>query len=108
MPVKSMKLTPSEAKEGSTPIADAPEFPFGLTLHLDDTVLEKLGLLDAMPEMGDQFVVLARAKVDSVSSHDSQGGERRSVTLQITDMGLTPNGGGKLKRAASTLYGGKG
>lgn len=105
MPVKSMKMTKKEAKDRQTLVAESPEFPYGLQIHLENESIEKLDMKD-LPKVGDEMVILGKVKVTSVSAHDSQdGGEQRSVGLQITDMGLTPNDDKKIKSAGEKLYG---
>ena len=97
----SMKLSKAERKieEGARPVAmgERDEFPFGLTLHLEDETLKKLGVT-GLPKVGSTDTLTAKFKVTSVSENTSEGSEeRRSVSLQITDLQV---GSGK----GSALY----
>lgn len=99
-----MKLSAAEAKEQtSAPEAPkGPRYPWGLSLNLDNDSLDKLGL--GLPDVGAEYQVVARAKVTSVSSNDSEGGSKnRSVSLQITDLGVSA--GGSDGKAAEVLFG---
>lgn len=84
-----MKLTDEERKEeGDTMVSrshEAPEYPYGLTVHLDELSMKKLGT--DLKEVGSECVFSATSKVTSVSqSEDEDSGSRQSMTLQITDM----------------------
>lgn len=88
----SMKLTPAEAKkeddvDGSGPDSDAPAYPCGLTVYLDDEALAKLGMT-SMPDIGTPFLMTARVEVCSTSQYQNQSGADKSLSLQITDMQL--------------------
>lgn len=88
----SMKLTPAEAKQ-ETMLAEAdeaPEYPYGLTLCLDDDILAKLGIDPAkLPPVGSVFYIEAKAEVCSTSQYQNQDGADSSLSLQITDMSLS-------------------
>jgi hypothetical protein len=95
MALKSMALTPDEAKEEMGCCAspdsaddDAPKYPYGLTLNLDDEVLAKLGITTP-PTVGTRMMVTAMVNVTSTSQYATQSGTDASVNLQITDMDLT-------------------
>jgi hypothetical protein len=100
----SMKITrTTEQYNDSSVAADRPEYPYGLCLSLDEDALGKLGVTD-LPKVGGEVTITARACVTSVSSYENQdGGERRSVGLQITDLGIE---GPEKSDAAAALYGG--
>ena len=88
--MKSMKLSKKESKEaiGEAVPPEEPSFPYGLNFHLEDEVLKKLGMSE-LPDVGAEMLITARAKVESVRQSESQeGGEDRSVSLQITNMGV--------------------
>lgn len=88
----SMKLTPAEAKS-ETMLGEAselPEYPYGLTICLDDDVLAKLGIdPSSLPKVGTVFTIEARAEVCSTSQYQNQDGADSSLSLQITDMSLS-------------------
>lgn len=83
----NMKMTKEETREYTSPVeADAPEYPYGLSIDLDDGSLEKLGITD-LPKVGDEMTITAKVVVTSTSSYDTQGGDpEKRVCLQITDM----------------------
>jgi hypothetical protein len=89
----SMKLTPAEAK-AETYLGEAeeggPEYPYGLTICIDDDELVKLGIDPAnLPKIGDVFYIEAKAEVCSTSQYANQGGNDTTMSLQITDMSLS-------------------
>jgi hypothetical protein len=73
--------------EPSSIATDGPRYPYGLAISLDTETLEKLdvGRLTA----GDTVLLVGKATVRSVSTSESEdGGKRRDVSLQITDLCL--------------------
>ena len=105
--LKSMKLTKKEKKQEETISTRKEDFPFGLSIHLDDESLEKLGInANSMPSVGTKMMLLARVEVRSMSIHEDDGDDvRRSISLQITDMALDPEK--KKKSAGEVLFGGE-
>ncbi len=100
-----MKLSPEESQEqyGVSAVSNAPEYPYGLTITLDEEAIEKLSLM-ALPQVGQTMMLMARVKVVSVSQRDTeQDGKDRSVSLQITDMELGADK--KETDHSSALYG---
>jgi hypothetical protein len=99
----NMKMSKEEAKEQTEPTAsDAPEYPWGLSINLNDDSLEKLGLLKNLPAIGSKILITALADVSTVSSYKTQAGEdESSVSLQITDMQVSAAPSGD---RTSTLY----
>lgn len=87
--MKSMMMSKSEAKKQSEPAMaeDKPQYPYGLKLNLDDETLKRLGM-DKMPEMGKGFLLCAKVTVMDMHESKSDGGNYRSLGLQITDMSL--------------------
>lgn len=89
----SMKLDPKEReKKPETVLADRPVYPWGLTVNLDEESLDKLGMTE-LPAVGSALYLGANVEVTSVSDseHTDEGGgthRHRSVSLQITEMGL--------------------
>lgn len=102
-----MSMDPEEAREQYNPQPqDEPRYPWGLTITLDDGALEKLGMLEHMPAVGDEVIITALACVTGVNSRQTAGGENESsVTLQITDMACD-NGPEDLGGMAGRMYGG--
>lgn len=92
MKLKSMKIDKAAQKkkysEASVAI-DAPSYPYGLELRLDKDALKKLGLTDNLPKVGTSLKLEALVDVTSVSEHESSRGTDCSLSIQITDMGLS-------------------
>ena len=102
--MKIDKKAREKMAEPSTLLSDAPIYPYGLQLRLDEEALDKLGE-DHLPEVGGTVMVLAKAKVTSVSSNESDSGKRRNVELQITDLCLEAAANDTKKSDADVLYG---
>jgi uncharacterized membrane-anchored protein len=99
----NMKIDRSTAKAYAEPaMVDAPAYPWGLNLTLDNETLEKLKL-ETLPEAGEQLLLVAKVKVTNTSSSDSADGKKhQTVSLQITDMCLED--GGEKVEASEKLY----
>lgn len=109
--MNSMKLTSAEAKEEVSYDSDSkgPEYPYGLTICLDDESLSKLGL-KSLPDVGVVMYLEAKVKVCSKSQYDNQDGATSNLSLQITDMELTETDDDAPKdtrTAAQKVYGKK-
>lgn len=107
MTMKSMKMTPAQAKESSPAAAEMPkqEYPYGLRITLDKETIKKLGI--DLPEVGEELKITAVAKVTDCHASQSEGGqEYASCSLQITDMQV--DGESDLGEIAGRLYKGKG
>lgn len=106
MKMVSMKMDAAAQKARyaeSSVSADAPMYPWGLEVRLDKEALEKLGLADALPKAGASMKLAANVEVTNVSESDTAGGGKTcSLTLQITELGLTP--AKDEKKAAELLY----
>ena len=104
----SMKMDPAASREkyGETVAAEAPSYPWGLTVTLDNDTLDKLGI--ELPEMGKNYMLLARVQVTRVSAdlntYEGKTTKNRSATLQITDCCLESDSG-EGSSAADLLYG---
>lgn len=99
----NMKMTAEEAKEyTSAPVSvgDAPAYPYGLTVCLNDDSLKKLGY-DNPPPVGVQLRLTAMVTVTSTGVNQQQDGDKEArCDLQITDMELT-----KPAPDAAAMYG---
>jgi hypothetical protein len=109
MKLVSMKLDRAarEATVASTPdpASEGPVYPWGLSVSLEEDALDKLNL-ETLPDVDEVLQLVARVTVTSVASNQTTaGGRRRSVALQITDLGLGPEPSRRGKRDADTLYG---
>lgn len=89
--LKSMKRSQQEIQEKESALTSPDEdpYPWGLRLQLDKDSLEKLGL--TLPQVGEKVEIAALANVTEVRSEESvEFGSERSVSLQITDLGVAP------------------
>lgn len=102
----NMLNTPAEAQEENSPsTSDAPAYPWGLCITLNDGSLEKLGV-KALPAVGTEVTIVARATVSRTSANATEGGDDySSVDLQITDMQVDGLDADLFGRAAEMLYG---
>lgn len=109
MALKSMQLTPEEAKDeyacAPTSDGDAPRYPYGTQLCLGDEALAKLGITQ-LPVVGTRVMIIAEAYVSGVSMRERQGGKRtQDVDIQITAMDVQPTTQGP--DPAAVFYGAK-
>lgn len=102
----SMELSQEEKKKaakGPEAVEAEHKYPYGLTLQLEDDVLDKLGLKD-LPKIGTTMTVSAMATVESVSIRENSSDRNsRDISLQITDLGLYP--AEEEKKSEEVLYG---
>lgn len=115
MAMKDMALSPDEAREmlGSTiPGSDQeelPKYPWGLSMHLSQEVLEKLAM-SGTPPVGAEMMLSAKVIVTGYSRSERQGGEvEECVDIQITAMDLSKSllsAEERHAKAAGKLYGG--
>jgi hypothetical protein len=86
-----MALTPEDKEKNAlacTPCGvDQPDYPYGLSISLDETSLAKLGL-DADCEVGDLIHLNTIGKVTSISKNSSDSGSRSNVSIQLMYIGL--------------------
>lgn len=103
-----MKLVNLKASSEDGCCAPMPmeRYGYGLRIYLCDDDCEKPGITKAM-RAGTEVALQAKAIVvsatESLEADGDDKGNDISVSLQITDMGLSV--GGVLRNAAATLYG---
>jgi hypothetical protein len=108
----SMRMEPAkneQVAEKAPSEGDRPAYPWGLSVHLDDQSLSKLGL-DRLPQVGKPVMIHALADVTNVSEQERVGADgkkeiNRAVALQITNMGMGHYE--EPKEATEVLYGKK-
>lgn len=110
MALKDMALTKAEAKAEDCCVGsddnDAPKYPWGLRIDLDDTTLAKLGF-GLMP-VGTEITVMANARVVSTSSDERESsGVTQSMGLQIVALDLGTPQTDRMAASAVKLYPGK-
>lgn len=107
MALVSMKQSAEEAKEDAGCCiagSDLPEYPYGLSLSLNEETLAKLGLT-APPAVGTTMMITAKVVVTSASQYQSQGKETESnSSWQITDLECGSTQASQQSAAASALY----
>jgi hypothetical protein len=97
-PLVDLKLAAKDKNEsllGATPsdAPEAPEYPYGCCISLDEEILTKLGIT-APPAVGSTMFLCALVKVESTRQYAEDGGEKGepttgfNVELQLTDMSL--------------------
>lgn len=105
MALINMKQQPKREEMPGTIEADEPRYPYGLCISLGKEELEKLGIT-ALPKVGGEMMITAKAVVKSTSAYDTQGeGQDMRVELQITDMDLGQTENAQNDNRASKLYG---
>jgi hypothetical protein len=89
MKMADLKMTKAEKKETmpSAVAADSPQYPYGLTLRLDSSSLDKLGI-SKLPKVGAKVMVHAIGVITSVSQHESKNNDSRNVEIQLQEMGV--------------------
>ena len=84
-----MKMSQADMKADAVLAApgERDPYPYGLVLQLDTDELDKLGIKD-LPEIGQEYHIMAVGKVTRVSSSASEGQdeESRGISVQITMM----------------------
>ncbi len=74
--------------------ATAPDYPYGLCIHMDKDELDKLGITD-LPKIGTVMTLECMVKVTRISQSASEAAdgadEYTSVDFQITDIGIEPD-----------------
>ena len=98
----NMKKEPEgKEKPEDTMGGDEELYPYGLSLHLDDDTLEKLGL-KSLPVVGSTMTLQAKVRVTGTNADEKRDGDvEGSLRLQITDMEL---GAAKQGPNAGKLY----
>lgn len=81
-------------------------YPYGLCLYLNEDQCEKLGISKAL-KPGTQVTISAKAVVTSATESLERDGDDKgndvSLSIQITDLGVSANG--VMRNAAAELYG---
>jgi len=106
MDLIDVAYTAKERKEEKAEMnvsSKAPEYPWGLSLTLNEETLAKLGM-EKLPRVGEELYVWAVAKVTSVAMRsDQHDDEDRSVSLQITHMQCSEEEPGKADKGSKAM-----
>lgn len=90
MPLTDMKMSKKKAKERfEVDSDDNDRFPHGLSIHLDNDSLKKLGF-DSVPDIGEEFIVVGVGPIVHASEHKRQNGTDRDVTIQLQKIEVGP------------------
>lgn len=72
--------------------AMAPDYPWGLVIHLDKDEIDKLGM-KKLPGISSEFGLHVKVKITRINQSAAENAEdQTSVDLQITDMAVVPPG----------------
>lgn len=86
-PMVDMRRTPAEKQDaGMTAMCSPSEYPYGLSISLDNDCLEKLKADFDSIEIGESYHLFVMAKVTAKSRNESESGPCDRVELQITHM----------------------
>lgn len=111
MKLTNMALDKDERKEyamlgGSDDMA--PKYPYCLTLYLGEDEFDKLGIKNAFPPgtiVKIEALGIIQSSTESVERDGDDSGNDVSSSIQITDLGIEPQG--TATDAATRLYGKK-
>lgn len=104
--MKLISMRKEQDDSGCSDYCMSEKYGYGLTLYLDEDQCEALGISKAL-KAGTQVMLQATAIVTSATESLERDGDDKgtdvSLSLQITELGVTV--GGTLKNAAEILYG---
>jgi len=89
-------------KDGGT-VENMDDYPYGLTIHLDDDVLEKLGLTNADFDTGQPVMLTSEAIITEDRINTVNGKTRRSMSIQLRKIAISQEQ--DKDDMATTLYG---
>lgn len=92
MAMTSMKMPKRKKSTLVSELDESPRYPYGLKINLEKEQLKQLGITD-LPEVGSVVTLAAKCEVSSTSSFKTDNGERKDMSLQITEMSLKGDGG---------------
>lgn len=84
--------------------AEQDDYPYGLTLHLDNETLEKMGLTEADFDAGQPVTVQIEGYISEDSIRSVNGEPRRSMTIQTRKIAV--NQEKEASDIGTALYGG--
>ncbi len=86
-----MAKTKAEKKKETEPYAelprDVPDYPYGLTIHIHNDQIDKLGIADC--EADDMVLLVAKCMVSEASTITTNGKKKRNLTLQLQKMNVS-------------------
>lgn len=99
---KADKEAERESWKGES-IEQMDDYPYGLTVHLDNDTMEKLGLTAKDFDAGQPVMLVSEAVVTEDRINTVNGKTRRSMSLQLRKISIDQEG--KAEDTATTLYG---
>lgn len=91
MKMVNMKKTSEQKKRDVPSVIAESEYPYGLKINIDNDQCELLGF-DELPEVGEVFEVSCKVYVCNTSENENEYENYKSMSLQITDMGISKKG----------------
>lgn len=105
MALKSLKRKRDDSGDDMAMEPSDSLYPWGTSLYLETETLDVLGL-DELPAVGEEMLVVAKARVTGVNQRETEDGQNRNVDLQLTDMDVRQPEGPSIEDMAGRLYGG--
>lgn len=103
----SLKRTKKDKKQNSDEVATSSheDFPFGLSINLDDETLGKLGITK-LPKVGSDMIVAGIGVVESISERSDKNKKSRNVQIQLTKLSVGPLKASKPETAVDAVTAG--
>lgn len=100
----SLKRTKKDKKHNSDHAisSERNDFPFGLSISLDDETLDKLGITK-LPKVGSDMIVAGVGVVESISERSDKNRKSRNVTIQLTKLAVGPLKAGNAETAEDAV-----
>lgn len=106
--LKDLKITKAErTKQSEAWETDAirDDYPYGLSIHIDETTMEKLGLTDKDFDAGQPVTVTAEGFISEDRVSSVNGKVKRCLSIQFRKMAVDQDASGE--SLATALYGDK-
>lgn len=81
------------------------DYPYGLSIHIDDETMAKLGLADSDFDTGEPVMVMAEGVITNDQINSVNGKTRRSMSIQLRKIAVSQTD--QAEDMATTLYGDK-
>lgn len=109
MELKDVKLTAADkkkqAEKWASPASDdgIDDYPYGLQVHLNADIMEKLGLTEKDFDAGQPVMVVAEGFISEDSVRTVNGNTMRSMSIQFRKMAVDQ--GGEKPSISGAMYG---
>jgi hypothetical protein len=100
MALTNMKIKKKKVRNEAMALPDEnrERYPYGLEVSLNDESLRKLGLDVKDYDVKENLKLVCKAKITRLSSNENLEGEDNHMSLQITDLSVTPMAGLTMKQ----------